>query len=288
MAEFFQIAFSFPTVVFSAILMVLAAYWTMVILGALDLDFADFDIDFDVDTDLGIEMGVDVGADGDFDIDGDVGADGVRWSVFAALASALGLGTVPVTVILSFLTLCAWLVSFASVYYLMPILGGWSALVAAVLGLGSFAVALAPTIAIMHPLKHLFDPQEGPSGGRGLVGTVCIVSTSRVDRGFGRAKVADDGAGLILPVRCENASNRLTHGSKAVIIDYDSVHNSYMVESYELFLGDDASGKARALSDNIARAADESDRRNAQDTQDADEDAEKVVVKAKAHQQHSK
>lgn len=265
MTEFFQIALSLPTVVFSAILLVLSLYWGLVILGALDLDLAEFDLDFDVDADLGIETGVDMGgdigvdADIDVDVDVDVDVDGAAMpstSLLITLAGALGLGTVPVTVIVTILTLFAWLVSFVSVFYVTPLVGG-GLLVSLLLGVASAALSLPPTMVIIKPLKHLFSTQEGPEGGRGLVGTVCVVSTSRVDMGFGRAKVADDGAGLILPIRCEDESNRLTHGSEVVIIDFDSDLNSYMVEAYDVFLGADASEKGSDLADNISRAFDD-------------------------------
>lgn len=256
MTEFFQIALSLPTVVFSALLVVLSLYWGLVVLGALDLDFADVDLDFDVDTDLGIEMGVDIGSD----VDVDAGAEAPSASLLMSAASALGLGVVPVTVVVSIITLFAWLFSFTSVYYLTPLLGD-GALAALLLGVGSAALSLIPTVLAVKPLKHLFHTTEGPQGGRALVGTVCVVSTSRVDARFGQATVEDDGAGLILPIRCEDVSNGLTRGSKAVIIDFDSSDNSYMVEPYDVFLGTDRSNKGLELAQNISRAFDESDAR---------------------------
>src|SRR5690554_7040321 len=108
MNEFFQIALSMPTVVFSALLAVLSLYWGLVVLGALDLDFADFDLDFDVDA------GLDVGVDAEFEVELGTEADAgaARTSFLAGFASMLGLGTVPVTVVVSISTLFAWLFSF--------------------------------------------------------------------------------------------------------------------------------------------------------------------------------
>ena len=260
MNEFFQIALSMPTVVFSALLVVLSLYWGLVVLGALDLDFADFDLDFDVDADLGIEMGVDVGVDADLEVElgGDAG-EAPGGSLLLAVASMLGLGTVPVTVVVSVSTLFAWLISFLAVFFLRAFVGGAPTLAALLIGLGSAALSLLPTMLLSKPLKHLFETREGPPGGRALIGTVCVVASSRVDLGFGRGTVEDDGAGLILPIRCDDESNRLSHGSQAIIIDFDSEKNIYMVETYDVLLGKDAPEIAFDLAQNISRAFQDSE-----------------------------
>ena len=43
MDEFLALALSFPTVVFSTLLLVVLAYWCFVILGALDIDAFDLE-----------------------------------------------------------------------------------------------------------------------------------------------------------------------------------------------------------------------------------------------------
>lgn len=252
MNEFFQIALSMPTVVFSALLVVLSLYWGLVILGAVDLDFVDFDLDIDVDLDLDVE--VEVGGEAPAEVEPGGDASGAaRPSALAAFAGMLGLGTVPVTVVISISTLFAWLISFTAVFYLRPIFGD-GMLGALLIGLSSAALSLLPTMLLSKPLKHLFETREGPPGGRALIGSVCVVATSRVDESFGRGTLADDGAGLILPIRCDDASNRLTHGSQAIIIDFDGAQNIYMVEAYDVFLGTDASDKAFDLARSISRS----------------------------------
>lgn len=253
MEEFLQISLSFPTVVFTAILLVLGLYWFLVILGAIDLDFLDFDFDLDVDVDVDVDVDLDV------DVDVGAGVEGFATGFVAGVAAALGIGRVPVTVILSFLMLSAWLISFAAVFYLTPLIGGWSALAAVVFGVGSLIVALPVTMGLMRPLVRFFDTGEEPQGGAALIGQVCMISTSRVDAGFGQATLADGGAGLIVQVRCADAGNGLTRQARALIIDYDPQRHVYVVEPYDDVLGGGTKGDAVVLSqqfDALTEAAD--------------------------------
>lgn len=240
MSEFLQIALSFPTVAFSAILLVAGAYWLLVILGAVDLDLLNLEVDAQIDLEVDFELEADVDADAGVEVGGA--------GVWAALAGALGLGTVPVTVVLSFWALSAWLLSFAAVFYLEPLLGGVSAPAALVFGLGSFALAAAPTMLIMRPFIHFFREREEPLGGEALIGSVCQIQTSRVDLNFGQAKLADGGAGLLLAVRCADPNNGLGLGSRALIIDYELGKNTYLIEPYDSLLkNSDGPGEQHAV-----------------------------------------
>lgn len=243
MQEFLQIALSFPTVVFTALSLVLGLYWLMVILGALDLDLFDIELDFDMDGDVDFEMDFDV------DADADVAGPGFLMSV----AAALGLGTVPVTVVSSFWILTAWLISFASVFYLTPLIGDWSAWVATIFGFGSFLAAMPLTMMAMQFLIPVFDTPEVEKGGDSLIGRLCTVTTSKVTDSFGQADADDGGAGLILSVRCEG-DNNLARGSKALIIDYDKDAHAYIIEPYDSLIGDDSSRNV-VLSDETSQEA---------------------------------
>jgi hypothetical protein len=229
MQEFLQIALSFPTVVFSALMLVMVLYWMMVILGALDLDLLEFDLDFDLDGDVDFEVDVDVDADAEM-----IGGPGL----IEAMLGALGLGTVPVTIIASFWILLSWMISFSAVYYLAPMIGGLSAIVAIAFAVGSFAAATPLNILIMQPFIQLFRAPEQTRGGDSLVGSMCVVTTGSVTETFGQAKVRDGGAGLVLSVRSDGG-NRLKRGSKALVIDYDEERNAYIVEPYDTLMGHD-------------------------------------------------
>jgi hypothetical protein len=230
MEEFLQIALSFPTVIFSGMLIGVLLYWTMVIVGAVDIDL--FDLDIDLDTDFDIDMDLDADVDGDFDVD----ADGPSAGIMHSLMAAIGLGTVPVTIIGSIVTLAAWFLSFAAVYYLGPVLG-----TSVFAGLGivvvSFVLSLPITSVFTHPLKGIFTTHTH-TGGQTLVGKLCKVTSGSVTQTFGQAEVDDGGAGLIVSIRCET-EGALKRGSRALLIEYNAEQDIYFVEPYDNLLTDD-------------------------------------------------
>lgn len=234
MQEFLQIALAFPTVIFSGMLIGVLLYWTMVIVGAVDIDLLDFDIDIDSDFDVDLDMDVDVDADvdGDLDVDADAPSPGILHTLMAAI----GLGTVPVTIIGSIVTLASWFLCFAAVYYLGPVLGTSVFAGLAVVAV-SFVLSLPITTVFTHPLKGVFKTHTH-TGGQTLVGKLCKVTSGSVTDTFGQAEVDDGGAGLLVSIRCET-EGALKRGSRALIIDYDAEQDVYFVEPYDNLLADD-------------------------------------------------
>lgn len=238
MEEFLQIALSFPTIIFSGMLVGVVLYWLMVIIGAVDLDLLDFDIDidtdFDVDLDMDIDADIDADVDGDFDVDAD--ADAPSGGILRALMGAIGLGTVPVTIIASFVTLASWLLCFTAIYFLGPVLGT-SVFAGLAVIVVSFILSLPITSIFTHPLKSVFELHTH-TGGKTLVGKLCTVTSGSVTETFGQAEVDDGGAGLIVSIRCDNP-DALERGARALLIDYDAEQDIFFVEPYDNLLDDD-------------------------------------------------
>lgn len=235
MSEFFNIALSFPTVIFSGMLILVMMYWLMAIVGAVDIELFDFDFEFDeVDFDIDIDADVDADFDADIDADADVDA-GSHGGFLHAMMAAIGLGRVPVTIIASILTLVSWFLCFAAVYYLGPILGT-GVFVGLGVVVGSVIVGLPITSIFTHPLKGLFDIHT-KTGGHSLVGKLCKVTSGRVTETFGRGEVDDGGAGLLVSIRCDTAG-ALTRGSRALLIEYDADDEVFFVEPYDNLLSD--------------------------------------------------
>jgi hypothetical protein len=242
MQEFLQIALSFPTAIFSGLLIVIVLYWLFVIVGMVDIDLFDLDVDLDLEGDFGdVDVDADVGdldvdADVDADVDGDmdIDADTSGGSFWVSVASALGLGTVPITIIASVLVLSTWILSFVSTYYLGPIIGT-GIVVSVGYTLASFILSLPITSLVVSPLKDLFR-HEAITAGHSVIGQVCDITSGRVDEHFGQAKLDDGAAGLLLSVRSDS-DEELSRGSKALIIGYNQEDNTYEVECYEQFEG---------------------------------------------------
>ncbi|WP_412520261.1 hypothetical protein K8Z49_19980 [Actinomadura madurae] len=198
MGEFIDAAFGFPTALFSFSLLVVAAYWTLVLLGGLDLDFLGAGADADTGAGAGAEDGT---------------AGGL-----------LGLGGVPATVGLSLLIGLAWFVSLAGAAL-------FEGAAARVLVLPvALAAGWAGTRLAVRPLRGVFQ-HRAEASLRDFVGLPCVIRTGRVGPDFGQAEVtAADGSSAVVQVRQPAADVPvagaaeglgLTAGSIALIFDFD-------------------------------------------------------------------
>jgi hypothetical protein len=179
---FVDAALGFPAVVFSFALVVVIGYWVLVLLGGLGIDVLDGDDDSD-------------------------------------LLHGLGLGGVPVTVVLSLMIAVAWFVSLAGTVLLDQIdaPGPFSIIVLLLALVCAWAVARL----VVLPVRRMLP--AGPEASRAdFVGRACVVRTGRVDGDFGQAEVtAEDGSSAIVQVR-QSGVEPLTAGSAALIYDYDA------------------------------------------------------------------
>ena len=208
MEAFIANIFSYPTVFFTIVLLVLAVYWLFAILGMVDIDVLDLDMDVDADIDVDLE-----------------GMTGL-----AGLLVTLGLTGVPVTVVVTLLALMAWLISYFAVHLLffwehaswISYLAG-SALIPA-----AIAVSIPLTAQLIKPLKPLFKKAYTPPPEKVLLGRACTVRSSRVDERFGEVTADLDGASLILRVRGE-ANKNIKRGDTVVLIEHRPDDNTYWV-----------------------------------------------------------
>lgn len=187
MAEFIDIALGFPTVLFSFLLVVVAGYWILVLMGLAN-----------VEDDGAVE-----GPPGGF-------------------LAGLGLGGPPASITVSLLILLAWFTSLVGSVLLDRL--GFVATTLLVLSLVLPVLALLcawlVTRLLIAPLRRLFP--SGPEASRtAFIGALCVIRTGRVTADFGQAEVtAGDGSSAIIQVR-QAGGDRLRAGSQALIYDYD-------------------------------------------------------------------
>ncbi|KAB2352199.1 hypothetical protein [Actinomadura rudentiformis] len=232
MAEFLDIVLGFPTALFTFPLLVVAGYWLLVLVGGVGAG----DLGADVDT------GADIGAE-------DTGLGGP-----AGVLGAAGLGGVPVTVVLSLLIGVGWFASLVG-----SVLAEGAGDVAAVLSFAvlviAFGVAWAGTRLLVLPLRPIFRRDAGTTR-RDLVGRMCVIRTGRVDSDFGQAEViTPDGSTVLVQVRRPPASlastgapvagatfeGDLTHGTTALIFDYEPAGEFFLVMPYDAAFDPDGS-----------------------------------------------
>ncbi|UFS97052.1 hypothetical protein [Nocardia huaxiensis] len=204
MREFLAATLTFPTVLFSFALLVVVAYWLVVLAGAVDVD--------------------------PLDADADVAGSGI--------GDRLGLGGVPATITLSLLIALAWFWCLAGSVVTAPLdltgvagllIGCWVLVIAVI-------AAVTTTRVIVIPLRRAFAPTPQPTRDS-LVGHLCVIRTGRVGPDFGQAElVSADGSSSIIQVRqtAEQASETpLSQGVSAIVYDYDSAAEIFWVAPVE-------------------------------------------------------
>jgi len=196
---FLQIALSFPTLVFSVLLAVAVVYWLLAVMGLFNLE-------------------VPLMPEGEASEIGGI----------PALLARLRLDGVPLPLILSVLSLLAWLGCYFTDYFLLRHLPAdtlrW--LFGAGTVIGAFVVATPLTGLILAPLRGLFAKLPAVDSVS-LLGRVAIVRSPEVTLAQGQAEVDDGGAGLILHVRAEPGQFR--RGDRVVLVDYLAAQNAYRV-----------------------------------------------------------
>jgi hypothetical protein len=196
MGGFVEAVLSFPTVVFTPLLVVVIGYWLVVIVG---------------------------GADPETDPDGgDAGVLGF-----------LGLGGVPVSVVVSLLVALAWFGSLAGAEVLTAV-PSWLVLAGALV-----AAWLLTRLAVLG-LARVWP--TGPSASRSdFVGLTCVIRTGTVTATFGQAEVhAPDGSSAIVQVRSPGTDD-LRAGSTALLFDVDPDGEFFWVVPADIALRPDPS-----------------------------------------------
>ena len=211
MQQFFDTAFSFPAVVFTASTIFFLGFWTVsTVIGAGMNALDDFDLDFDADSDIEVDGGSDV----------DIDADSSGGLLRAAL-EFLGVTGMPLLISINLLSLFSWVIVMIGV----TVLGGSDASVGWLLGIplliGSFLAGGFLTGRLAKRFAHVFVPTQALRR-RQLVGSVCTITTQSVTSTFGQAEVRDEeGGSLLVQVRCAK-ENDLRAGDRALIFDLDA------------------------------------------------------------------
>lgn len=245
MNEFLSAILSFPTVVFTVLLIVIVLYWLMVIVGAIGVDVlhvgevAGAKIEGMVDgaVDGAVEGKIEGVLDGAVDgavagkVEGMTGkVEAVSGDGGGGFLAMLGFGKVPATVVISSLVLWSWALCLLA------------ARSGAELGLPAWSIQmLAPVLAVflggvftgaLVRLIGRFIVTQEPLRRADLVGKLCTITTGRVDANFGQALISEHGVDLTVDVRCD-PPNALRRNTQAVIVGYDSEHHFFTVEAYD-------------------------------------------------------
>lgn len=214
-----QLLGSFPSVVPGCLLAILLVYWLFSIIGLVDMGD-------------NVDLHHGDGA-GDFHTDAHADGDSTDLHSLAGYLVALGLGGVPLSIILTLLVFFTWLLSALLHKYLLLMLGSdlLRYLAGALVLLFSAACSIRLSALAIKPLRPLFVKHNARSN-QSLTGLTCTITTLTVDEKFGRAEVKDTGVNLNIRVWAKTP-NQLGKKSTAIILSYDEVLQRYEVAAQD-------------------------------------------------------
>jgi hypothetical protein len=235
MIEFLEIVTSFPTAVYTVLLLVVMVHWFLSALGILEIDTID---------------GLMPDGFGGHDVGGhalghhDVGAGHAgshhgghhhENEANAGFLMKFGLHGVPIMVIVTIIAIVGWLFTyFADLYVLRTLsLGPFSVLADILAIVGGLLLAIPVGRIVLAPVRRLLRRYE-PVTQRPLLGRYAEVRSPEITQTHGTAWVEDGGAGLILQVRAD-APGVFMRGDRVVLIEYLEDQNAYRVISGEEF-----------------------------------------------------
>lgn len=204
MSLFLENCLTFPTIIFSGLLIIVLFYWLCAAFGLLDIDL--------------------------FNIDTELDAEGIDLTGFAGWLTKLGLAGIPVTIILTLFTLFGWLISYFAAHLFLRFIDMTLlryAVGVTLLVITAF-ISLQLTAICLRPIRNRLVNLNKPKTVHQLMGKLATVRSGTVTEQNGEAVLEDGGAGLILQVRAPSTDD-IKRGDRVVIISYDPQSHSYQV-----------------------------------------------------------
>jgi len=162
----------------------------------------------------------------DLDVPDDGGGGGHLGDIPGAMLRLVNAGHVPLTVVLSVLVLCMWLVSIFVNYYFNP---AQSLVLAAGFFVLAFIGGVIVTKLVTQPLVPLMRRLKEAEDAKPVVGEVGTVRSIALSDTYGQVEVIrGDGAPAILNAKLSPGSAPLPRGSAVVILSMDEASGVYL------------------------------------------------------------
>lgn len=191
MNELYEIAFSSVNLPYTVMLLIIVAYWLLVIIGLMDVEAFDIDLDTDFDMDADLDAGA---------------IPGLGHQVFGFL----NIGEVPVMFYVSIIVLSMWVGSVQT----NRLLNNDNVWIAIALAVPNLIVALMIAKFVTEPFKWLNIRKEIKNEFEGMV---CLVTTSEVTEDFGECEIQQDNVPIKIFARTRGEV--LVKGDAAIVIE---------------------------------------------------------------------
>ena len=219
MIEYINFLFESSNLIATVLFLFVVMYWLTVIIGALDLEFLDFDVDVHADVD--VDAHIDIHADATIDHGGSV-----LW--FNHVLAFFNLGRVPFMVFLTFWFIPIWIITVSTNEFLgfvSFIPGLLVFLVAAFLSLFIAKFATWPFVKVFAYMEKEDQSAERP------IGRVGIALTTVEDGRIGQGEIKIDSNTVRILMRTSEGTE-LPRGEQFLVIEYKEEEKVYLVEPY--------------------------------------------------------
>lgn len=216
MNPFHQTVTSFPTVIYTVLLIICALYWLVAVFGLVDLEILDIDMDGDIDAADSLEA-----------------QNGI-----AGLLFKLGLNGVPLTIVLTIIAIVGWMLCYYAVFFggrFVPDFWPLELLFELVIFVAVSIFAVMLTAQIIKPIRALFKRLDADET-KHILGQVVVVRSAVVNKQRGEALMEDGGAGLLLNIRA-TGDDEFVKGDEVVVIEQNKEKNLFRVIAKSDFTG---------------------------------------------------
>ena len=208
MNPFHQTVTSFPTVIYTLLLIICALYWIIAVLGLVDLEVLDLDMDGDIDASDSIEA-----------------QNGIAGILFK-----LGLNGVPLTIVLTVIAIIGWILCYYAIYFggaLIPDFWPIELAYELVIFVAATFITIMLTAQVIKPIRSLFKRLEADET-KHILGQVVVVRSGVANKDRGEALMNDGGAGLLLQIRA-TGGDEFVKGDEVVVIEQNKEKNLFRV-----------------------------------------------------------
>lgn len=223
MKEIWDLAISPQVLPFTLLLIPIALYWLLAIVGLVDMDFLDTGIDLDVDTDID----VDVDADVDVDTDMDTGHHAPGAGILHGALRIMGATDIPIMAMLSIIFILLWALTMLGNLWFNP---DQASSLGTIIGVTALVGAIILARIITLPLRPFFRAfRKSGTENRPVVGRTGKVRSGKLTEKGGQVLIEEKGDQLFLNARLMAGSDPLERGAEVLIYKYDQESGIYYV-----------------------------------------------------------
>jgi hypothetical protein len=203
MTELLAFAFSGVNIIPTILLIFTILYWSIVIIGVIDIDALDFDVD----------------------LDGDVELDGL-----ATVLSFFNLGHMPLMVFITFFTIPLWMVTLIT----NDLLGVTSIATGLLIFIPAILLCLFIAKFLTIPVAKFYRKIRTETEAiKDIVGRICTAKLPISHNRKGQAEIKINGTSILINAKTREGYT-VPKNETALIIEFQKDQNFYFVEPYQL------------------------------------------------------